>query len=116
MRAKKAGPKISQQLAALQRLALAASGVGEREALLSQLYKEIQLLLAPDGVIVTLCRSELEQIELALLVEEGKLLSELTGQCFPLEESGLHGWVIEQGKAVLVGNLATETLPEDPHL
>src|SRR5689334_13847294 len=104
-----------QQLAALQRLALAANGIGERDALLEQLYQEIQSLLAPDGVIVTLCRSDLDEIEIALLMEEGIPLSALIGQCLPLDESGLHGWVLKGGQAIVIDNLATAVLPAEPH-
>ncbi|MCK5793971.1 MAG: GAF domain-containing protein, partial [Anaerolineales bacterium] len=52
-----------------------------------------------------------ETSTIAFAMEEGKPIEEWLGRTFEISESGLIGWVIQQGKPFLSSDLTSDTLP-----
>lgn len=99
-------------LARLHNLAVAIAGVQGREALLQRLYQEIAPLFACEGFVVALCSDSPEsEVEIALAIEAGEVVSDVQGRCIPHDQSGLIAWVLQSRRPLLVHNLETAPWP-----
>ena len=104
----------SQELSGLYDAALATSSVLDTNMLLERLYEQVNHLMAPDTLMVTLYDSRDETFSVAFAIEEESPVVEFIDQRYSLSQGGLTGWVLENRQPLLVGDIDIDPLPIEP--
>ncbi len=98
----------TKTLTALYDISLAVGGVLDTRKLLEQLYRQVQNLMQPDSFGMILYDRANRQAEIVMAMEDGQEVSEVVGMRFPLDDSGLSGWVLRSRQSLLVNDLLND--------
>ncbi len=105
----------TRELSGLYQTLLATSTVLDTETLLHRLYEQVAQLLAPDTFVVVLYDAKEDTLEVALAIEEGRVVPEAVPAIrLPLAEGGLTGWVMRHRHPLLVRDMVQDPLPAEP--
>jgi PAS domain S-box-containing protein len=104
----------SQELASLYAAAIAISNILDTDTLLERLYQQVQRMIAPDTVMVSLYEPRDETFIVALAIENGKPVTEFLNKRYPVAEGGLTGWVLRNRQPLLIGDIDNDLLPIKP--
>ncbi|MCB9134712.1 MAG: GAF domain-containing protein [Anaerolineales bacterium] len=104
----------NRELLALFDTALTLGTVLERDELLQCIGEQVYLLMAPDSMGIILYEETQKMLEIAVVIEKGQRMGDVTGLRVPLAEAGLSGWLIQQRQSMLFDDLLTETPPVIP--
>ena len=100
-----------REISALYETALSTSNIIDTDTLYQKIYDQVKELFPLDTFLLVEYDEQDESIRIAFVREEGKQLKEWQGIRFGRTESGLIGWVIQQQKPFLSGDLTKEDLP-----
>ncbi|HEY60898.1 MAG TPA: GAF domain-containing protein [Anaerolineae bacterium] len=104
----------TREITALYDTALATSNILDTQELIHQLYEQIKNLFPLDTFLLTTYDRQAEEITVTYIMEEGQELQDWIGQKFPIQESGLIGWVTRNQESLLVRDMQVEKLPVKP--
>lgn len=102
------------ELSGLYETALAITTELNPASLLNRLYLQINALIEPDVVMVALYEPESQGLRIAMAIEDGESLEDWHNLFVPLSDGGLTGYILEQGKSLLIGDLLRDPLPVEP--
>ncbi len=114
MRLTEAQQRQNRELSALYETALSTSGILDTEKLLNRIYLQVADIFPLDAFLVVFNEEENEEIYIATIVEQNRILSDWNDHHLPLKESGLAGWVINNQKTLLIHDLKKNRLPVKP--
>lgn len=104
----------TSELSALYETAVCTSSILETDKLLEALYEQVKKLFPLDTFMVSSYDGVEKTLTILYAVEEEKPLVEWMEQTFPLTESGLSGWVVENKQPLLVKDLQSDKTPAPP--
>ncbi len=96
------------ELETLYTFSLALASLRKVEDLLEQVERELCDLLAPDSIGIFRYHPKDDLVEILLAYENGARLPQLEGFKLPLEQAGITGWVIKNGRSLLIRHLEEE--------
>ncbi len=100
-----ASERRAEEMASLYEMGLATTSTLELDQQLRTLYSEIRRLFAPDTFAIVWYDPDAKEITVELAIEEDECLPKST---VPLDEGGLHGWVIKNSEALLIKDMLSE--------
>jgi HD-GYP domain-containing protein (c-di-GMP phosphodiesterase class II)/PAS domain-containing protein len=104
----------TREITALYETAISISGLLDTEKLINRVYLQVSDLFPLDSFLLAFNEEETKEIHIATAMEENRVLAELIDQRLPIQNSGLIGWVIQNQKTLLIGDLKTDPLPVKP--
>lgn len=104
----------TKRLASLYDSSIRFGSVLDTNTLLEVINEFIHHQLNPDAVGIVLGPNHQNQVQVVLATENGKRIPEWEGKQLLLSDSGLTGWVIQNRRSLLIGDILTESLPVDP--
>ena len=114
MRLLEAQQRQTREVTALYETAISISGLLDTEKLINRIYLQVSDLFPLDSFLMAFNEEETSEIHIAVAMEENRVLSEMVDQRLPIHDSGLIGWVIQNQKTLLIGDLKTDPLPVKP--
>ena len=103
----------TEELAGLYDIALATNGVLDTQQLLHHLYDYVRKLIDSDAFSVALYTPNSREYKLVMAMENNEPVTEFLGKMFPIS-SGFTGWVLREGKPLLIGDILNDPLPIQP--
>lgn len=104
----------AQALEGLYETALVTTSILETDVLLEGLYEQVKRLIDHDTFVAALYDVETEEVAIALAIEDGEPLDDFKDARYPLDDSGLSGWVIRNRQPLLLSDAEAEQLPTEP--
>jgi HD-GYP domain-containing protein (c-di-GMP phosphodiesterase class II) len=114
MRLLEAQQRQTREVTALYETAISISGLLDTEKLINRIYLQVSDLFPLDSFLMAFNEEDTNEIHIAVAMEENRVISELVDQRLPIHDSGLIGWVIQNQKSLLIGDLKTDPLPVKP--
>ncbi|MBN1666234.1 MAG: GAF domain-containing protein [Anaerolineales bacterium] len=104
----------AQALEGLYETALVTTSILETDALLAGLYQQVKRLIKHDTFVAALYDTQAEEVAIALAIEADEPVADFKNARYPMEDSGLSGWVIRNRQPLLLGDAEAEQLPTEP--
>jgi PAS domain S-box-containing protein len=114
MRLLEAQQRQTREMTALYETAVSISGVLDVEKLIQRMYLQISDLFPLDSFLLALNEPDTDEIHISAAMQENRVVPELIDQRYPISNSGLIGWVIQNQKMLLLADMKTDPLPVKP--
>ncbi len=108
--------KQTKELSALYETALATGSVLDTDILLHRLHEQTQKSISPDALIVALYKHDINQFEIALVCEHGKIITPQTNSGYSFKKGGLFSEVMRSRQPLLVTDLQSHHISSVPEL
>ena len=104
----------AQILTSLYQVSLTTVGLLDQDELLMSLYEQVRQIIPLDAFMVAKFEPYAGEVEIIFAVEEDHILPDWVGMQIPVETGGLTGWVLREGRPLLVNDMRNDTLPAGP--
>jgi len=105
--------KRAERMATLNRIGLLTTSTLDLNEVLNLIHEQTSQLMKPDTFYIALYDEQKAQISFEIFVEKGESFGKFSRK---LGEMGLTGWIIRSKQPLLIGNLAEERPPVEPHV